>query len=169
MSYISLPYVYNIKNPIHLINDLNEIPINQDLKFTSFDISNMYSNIPTTSLIHIITTMCDQQNLPSQIKHEILSVVNIKLEQNYFSYQNTIYIQTEGLAMGAPTSALFSEIYLQYLKDTSIFNILVQHHITGYFRFVDNIFIIYKPSLTNIHELLHKFNNMTPKLNFTLE
>jgi hypothetical protein len=32
-SYIPLPYVYNIKNPVHLINDLNEISVDQDLKF----------------------------------------------------------------------------------------------------------------------------------------
>jgi hypothetical protein len=71
--------------------------------------------------------------------------------------------------MGAPTSALFSEICLQYLEDTRIFDILVQHHITGYFRFADGILIAYKRSLTNIHEIFLKINNITPKLNFTFE
>jgi hypothetical protein len=71
--------------------------------------------------------------------------------------------------MGAPTSSLFSEIYLQHLEGTRIFDILVQHQIVGYFRFVDDILIAYRQSLTNIHEVLTKFNNLTPKLNFTLE
>lgn len=51
------------------MNDLNEIPMNHDLKFALFDICNMYSNIPSNNLIHIITTMCNQQNTLAQIKH----------------------------------------------------------------------------------------------------
>jgi hypothetical protein len=80
-------------------------------------------------------------------------------------------VQTEGLAMGAPTSSLLSEIYLQHLEGTRIFDILVQHQIVGFFRFVDDILVTYRQSLTNIrvHEVLTKFNNLTPKLNFTLE
>jgi hypothetical protein len=129
----------------------------------------MCPNIPTTELIHIIAKICDQQCLPHHIKQEILSLSNTVLDQNYFCYQGTIYRQTEGLAMGAPTSSLFSEIYLQHLEGTQIFSILVQHQIVGYFWFVDDILIAYRQSLTNIHEVLTKFNNLTPKLNFTLE
>jgi hypothetical protein len=62
---------------MQLIDNLNEIPVDQDLKLASFDISNMYSNLPTKDLIPIITTMCDQQNLPTQIKLEIISLTNI--------------------------------------------------------------------------------------------
>jgi hypothetical protein len=91
------------------------------------------------------------------------------LDQNYFRYQDTIYVQTEGLAMGAPTSSLFSEIYLQHLEGTQIFDILLQHQIVGYFRYVNDILIAYRQSLSNIHEVLNKFNNLTHKLQFTLE
>jgi len=31
--------------------------------------------------------------------------------------------------MGIPTSSIFSDIYLQYLENTKIFDILVKHHI----------------------------------------
>jgi hypothetical protein len=43
--------------------------------------------------------------------------------------------------MGAPTSSLFSEIYLQHLETTLIVDILLQYHIVGYFRYVDDILI----------------------------
>jgi len=46
--------------------------------------------------------------------------------------------------MGAPTSSILSEIYLQYLENTEIFDILLKHHIIGYFRYVDDILIVYK-------------------------
>jgi hypothetical protein len=36
------------------MNDLKEIPFEEDLKFASFDISYMYTNIPTNELSEII-------------------------------------------------------------------------------------------------------------------
>jgi len=77
---------------------------------------------------------------------------------------NENYVQTEGLAMGAPTSAILSEIYLQFLENNVIYNILKTHNIIGYFRYVDDILVIYNNVKSNIHEVLDDFNQITPKL-----
>jgi len=52
--HIPLPYIYNVKNTTQLINDLKEIPYNDNLRLASLDIANMYTNIPTGELITII-------------------------------------------------------------------------------------------------------------------
>ena len=71
--------------------------------------------------------------------------------------------------MGTPTSSLFSEMYLQYLEDTKLLAILTRHHILGYFRYVDDILIVYDSSGTGIHTVLDQFNETTPTLIFTME
>jgi hypothetical protein len=71
--------------------------------------------------------------------------------------------------MGAPTSSIFSEFYLQYQENYRIYDLLRNHNIAGYFLYVDNILIIYNEITMNIEDLLHCFNNLTPKLKFTLE
>ena len=71
--------------------------------------------------------------------------------------------------MGAPTSSILSEIYLQHLENTPIFNILRNSGIEGYFRYVDDILLIYYENRTDIGEIVHFFNELTPNLNFTLE
>jgi hypothetical protein len=38
-------------------------------------------------------------------------------------------MQNEGLAMGAPTSAILAETYIQHLEHTSIFDILNKHRL----------------------------------------
>jgi hypothetical protein len=43
--------------------------------------------------------------------------------------------------------------YPQYLKNTTIFDIPVKHHILGYFRYVDDILVVYQNNATNIKEL----------------
>ena len=70
--------------------------------------------------------------------------------------------------MGAPTSSLFSEIFLQFLEATKLFVILIRHHIIGYFRYVDDILLVYDSSVTNIH-VLDQFNDATSTLTFTIE
>jgi hypothetical protein len=71
--------------------------------------------------------------------------------------------------MGTPTSSVLSEIYLQYLENSIIENLLINYRVTGYFRYVHDILIVYNEDITNIDSLLHQFNNITPKLKFTIE
>jgi len=96
------------------MND-HDIQFDQDLKFVSFDITNMYSNIPITELIKIIKIMCKQNVLNIEIKTVIIKMCNILTKQNYFQYKDLQYTQEDSLAMGTPTSSVFSKIYLQYL------------------------------------------------------
>jgi len=41
--------------------------------------------------------------------------------------------------------------------------------VEGYFRYVDDILLVYEDNLTNTDEVLNLFNNITPGLIFTLE
>ena len=71
--------------------------------------------------------------------------------------------------MGAPTSSVFSEIYLQSLENQEIHQLLNKHNIKAYFRYVDDILIVYDRNTSNIHDITEDFNNITPELKFTLE
>jgi len=71
--------------------------------------------------------------------------------------------------MGAPSSSVLSEMCLQFLENTKIFNILTKPGIEGYFRYVDDILLIYNSHLIDIREILFFFNSLSPSLKFTLE
>jgi hypothetical protein len=58
----------------------------------------------------------NNNNVNENVKNEIGYLINIIIEQNYFQFNNKYYKQKEGLAMGAPTSAVLSETYLQYIE-----------------------------------------------------
>jgi hypothetical protein len=131
----------------------------------------MYSNVPTADLIQYIEQACDQHGINKDLKAETLNTSHHLIRQNYFRYRDMTYIQNEAPAMGAPTSSLFSEIYLQHIENTKIADILLRHHIVGYFRYVDDILIAYKHSMTNIlvQDVLTCFNNTILNMKFTLQ
>jgi hypothetical protein len=71
--------------------------------------------------------------------------------------------------MEAPTSALLAEVFIQHLEHTEIMNILQKSQIIDYHRYVDDILIIYNSHITNIDDILNKFNCMHHKIKFTIE
>ena len=70
--YIPLPNAFNVKSAVHLIDDLLDIPYKQGLKLASFDIDNMYPNIPTNELIPIIDDMSIRNQLDKGITNELI-------------------------------------------------------------------------------------------------
>jgi len=98
---------------------------------------------------------CENNGLESALKQEILRLTDLVVTQNYYKFQNKTYIQKSGLAMGAPSSSILSEIYLQFMENTKIFEILRNSKIEGYYKYVEDILIIYNENCTNIEEV-HK-------------
>src|SRR5215510_7637846 len=71
--------------------------------------------------------------------------------------------------MGAPSSSILSTVYLQYIEHTAIYDVLLRNQILGYFRYLDDILIVYSHDKTNINEVLKNFNDITPTMQFTTE
>jgi hypothetical protein len=112
-----------VKNSTQLIKDLQEIPYDQNVRLASFDITDMYTNIPTQNLMAIISKIGQDNQVDNNILNDIIKLTNTIMNQNYLQFTKDNYIQTEGLAMGAPTSAIHSEIYLQSIENSTIYNI----------------------------------------------
>jgi hypothetical protein len=112
----------------------------------------MYTNIPqqdATLIIHNILL-----NYNENIANNIQNMLQIILQQNYFQFDNQYYKQNIGLVMGAPTSALIAETFLQNLEHSHIYSILTKYKIIGYFRYVDDILITYDKNKTHIDTMI---------------
>jgi hypothetical protein len=117
----------------------------------------------------IQTTLNNNSEVLVTIKNELIILTNLVVNQNYFEFNTTCYKQIEGLGMGVPTSALFAEIFLQWLEHMSIVTILSIHRILGYYRYVDDILTLCNLDATHIDLVLTVFNKLHPSLTFTLE
>jgi hypothetical protein len=56
-----------------------------------------------------------------------------------------------------------------HLEHNQVYNLLIKHQIIGYFRYVDDILIIYDKNKTHIDIIMTEFNKIHPTLNFTIE
>jgi hypothetical protein len=71
--------------------------------------------------------------------------------------------------MGAPTSGLLAEFFLQHLEHIHILLLSDTHNIVRHFGYVDDILIIYDTNHSDVHNILDDFNTIHPKLKFTAE
>jgi hypothetical protein len=55
-----------------------------------------------------------------QITYQIITLLNVVLAQNYFTFQQKIYKPEQGFAMGSPISSLVAQIFLQHFEDIHI-------------------------------------------------
>jgi hypothetical protein len=98
-----------------------------------------------------------------------MTMVNVIMKHNYVQYNDQQYKREEGLAMGAPSSAILTETFIQYMEHNHIVNILNKFHIQDYYRYVDDILMIYNEDTTNIDDMIGAFNLIHPNIQFTIE
>ena len=71
--------------------------------------------------------------------------------------------------MGAPSSGLIAEIFLQHIEHSHLIRLTHKHKIINYCRYVDDTLLIFDFSHTDIQKILDDFNSLHPKLQFTAE
>jgi hypothetical protein len=71
--------------------------------------------------------------------------------------------------MGAPTLSILAETYIQHIEHKQIYQTLIKQQIITYFRYVDDILMIYYQRETNIEHTLDKINKLQPFIKFTTE
>jgi hypothetical protein len=91
---------------------------------------------------------------------EVINILKAVMEQNYFQFDQQYCKQTEGL---------LAEVYIQHMGHKQLYPILIKYQIIGYFRYIDDILIIYNQNKTNIDETLVEFNKQRTNIKFTTE
>ena len=164
-----LPHTYTIGNTRELSNKLESTPILPHHSLASLDISSLYTNVPMRETRDIIANNLVKNGVDPQIRHELLNWYDTITQQNYFSNKEKIIIQQESLVMGAPSSGLIAEFFLQNLEDTHLTPLLDKHNISVYFRYVDDILIIFDSRDTEVVNIQEDFNMLHPNMKFTAE
>jgi len=171
-SNIILENDHSIKNSLELIEKTRNLDIKTHYTMASFDVENLYTNVPVKFTLELVKrNLTDNSGLDSETISEIMKLLTIVCEQNYFYFNGKYYLQEEGLAMGSPLSSILSEIYLNHIENEHIFSDRNKWRdkIIFYKRYVDDTWAIVNCNARQLKLLQQYLNNISPKLKFTLE
>ena len=135
----------------------------------SSDVISLYTTIPIDQALLIIKDLLEHDDKLADrtllSPRQILDLLDILLRTTGFKFNGDFYQQTDRAAMGGPTSAIISEIYMQSLETTAITT--ADHPPKVWERHIDDVFsIVLKIYL---QELLEHINNLHPQTQFTKE
>ena len=129
--------------------------------------TSLFTNVPLDTTIDIILEKIYTENLiTASIRREDLKSLLILCTKNvYFTFNDVIYVQTDGVAMGSPLGPVLANIFMIHLENSLIPTL--SEKLTFWSRYVDDtIAFVKRNEVSNVLNLLNSFNN---NIKFTYE
>ena len=162
---------FTCKNSYQFSKDISTINGSDSLHMASFDIENLYTNIPLVETIDIIldklfTSPCSVVlGLPRSIFKALLE---LSVMHSFFLFNGKFYKQTDGLGMGQPLSPTFANIFLCFHEEKWLSSCPPHFKPVFYRRYIDDTFLVFKHS-SHVPLFLNYLNNKHPNIKFTSE
>ena len=155
-------------------------PTYEDAFLVTADITSLYTNITTEKGLEAISFYVDRYGdelLPRRFNKDFLLDLFTFCQGNlYFTFNNTVYKQISGTGMGriyAPAAADlkvgYQEVYVVETIRNQYGETLCQYFQRNYFRYLDDVFMIWARSLPDITEIIGILNSIDPNIKFLAE
>ena len=95
---------YTIKDTKYFIEKIKKEHIPNDHLLVSFDVKSLFTNVPLDQTIEIILNRVYKKNEIStdMTKSEMKELLNLCTKSVHFTFDDNIYVQNDGVAMGSP-------------------------------------------------------------------
>ena len=106
------------------IKNLDSFPVNLEVppsqKLVSFDVSALFTSIPTDEAVWVIRQRLEQdnswQNRTNMNVDQLTQLLELCLTTTYFMYSGDFYKQNKGTALGSPISQIVANLYMEHFE-----------------------------------------------------
>ena len=171
-SYVkSLPS--HIQDSTHMLRNLrnwNEAygPFREGTRLVTIDVVGLYSNIPhediRTALQHFLDNYPRNDVPPT---NRILELAEHVLKNNVFRFDEKVYQQVFGTAMGTPLAPSAANLFMGWLEAQLLTNSPVPVQEEMWRRFIDDIFLLWTGTEDELDQFFSHLNGFHPSIKFT--
>ena len=169
--FIGLVSQSHLKHSLDFLDTFKEVNSNFN-NIVSFDVVSLFTNVPLDKVLDFIRAKGEEEiyNFPIPVG-KICELVKLCVSDTFFCFDDNIYKQTFGVAMGSSLSPVLANIYMEFFETSLLPNInIVGVKLILWKRYVDDTFALLE---TNDEESLDRFleslNSQEDSIKFTLE
>ena len=115
---------FSLANSQEFSNEIAVVNIQDDETMVSFEVVSLFTAISVDkACVYIRKKLVDDSSLHSRTNpdiEDIISLLNFVLSNNFFVYNDTIYKQIHGCAMGSPISPVVANLCMEEIEKTAI-------------------------------------------------
>ena len=114
---------HQIQNNREFIQQLEDIKLRSDDLIMSYDVKALFTSVPIKPALKIIKKLLEKdqtlQQRTSMTVNNIACLLEFFLNSTYFTFQEKMYEQVEGAAMGSPISPIVANLYMEDFEMTA--------------------------------------------------
>ena len=157
---------YSQKDTFQFIDSIANLNLNNKTMFY-LDVNCLFTNVPLGETIEYIAEYIANENLNIGIPiEELKQLLKLCTSNVQFTFNDEIYRQKDGVAMGSPLGPILADIFMSKLENTILEEKICQ--LTAYRRYVDDTFCVVDDSF-RIEEFLSAFNSAHQNISFSVE
>ena len=161
---------FTVKNSYEFVKQLKYLTISHDECMVSFDVISLFTKISVDLAKTIVLerlkkddTLDDRSDLTLT---DIMTAVNLCLDNTYLYFHGKFYHQIFGFAMGSPISVIIANLVMENVEEGAMSTFLNPPKFWR--RYVDDTFVIIKKK-TEVDGFHKHINNIEARIKFTIE
>ena len=161
--------IYSLKNSFEFVNDIKKLNINKKV-MASFDVESLFTNIPLNETIDIIINNLfgDTDDFMKFSPKQFRDLLELAVKECPFQFNNKIYTQLDGVAMGSCLGPTFANAFLCYHETIWLADCPSSFKPVYYRRYVDDTFLVFDNE-EHIPLFLDYLNSKHNNIRFTYE
>ena len=157
-----------LKDTTHFIHNLSYIgTLAPGSMLYSIDVNSLCTNIPHADGVAACRAFFNKHNIQSDIATDIPILIDFILKHNTFTFNDKYYLQANGTAMGTKMAPAYAIIFMESVENSFISSFPLKK--TVYYRYIDDIFMIWTHGIDNFKQFFNNANNIHPNITFTYE
>ena len=158
-----------MKNSYKFVEQLKNLTINHDECMVSFEVISLFTKIPVDVAKTVVLERLKKDDILDNRSDltltDIMTALNLCLDNTYLYFRGKLYRQMFGVAMGSPVSVIIANLVMENVEEGAMSTFLNPPKFWR--RYVDDTFVIIKK--TEVDEFHNHVNNIEASTKFTIE
>ena len=145
-----------LKDTGDFLHKISQVVVPDDALLITLDVDSLYTNIDNEAGLEAVRLKLQENPMTGRPDKELLELLKISLENNDFEFDGECFLQIWGTAMGKKFAPHYANIFMAKWEQEALAKCPKKPLV--YFRFLDDIFIIWTHSRSDFDEFFKILN-----------